>query len=141
MLFLSLAVVVTGADLLVNAGVNLAKIFGISPWIIGITVFAIGTSLPELASSLTASFKKIPSISVSNIVGSNIINIFLGLGVVAIIRPIIIKPSSILTFEFPVLMLFSLFLFWFVWRGKITRIMGYFLLLGYIAFIGRLIIR
>ena len=71
----SLGLVVFGANLMVKSGVALAGVFGISPWIIGITVFAIGTSLPELAASLTAGFRKVPSISVGNIVGSNIFNI------------------------------------------------------------------
>lgn len=131
----SLTLVILGANLMVKSGVVLAKIFGISSWVIGITVFAIGTSLPELAASLAASFKKIPSISVGNIVGSNIFNILFVLGVVSLIRPINIEPS-VLGFEFPVLFLFSILFFMAIKTGyKITRGEGLVMLVGYIGFV------
>ncbi len=132
---LSLCLIVLGANLMVKSGVSLAKIFGISPWVISITVFAIGTSLPELAASLTASFRKIPSISVGNIIGSNIFNILFILGIVPLIRPINIAPS-VLRFEFPVLFLFSASLFAVMRTNyKITRKEGLVLFLGYLFFI------
>jgi cation:H+ antiporter len=131
----SLAVIVWGANLMVKAGVDLATIFGVNPWIIGITIFAIGSSLPELAASLTASLKKVPSISVGNIVGSNIFNILFVMGIVALIRPITLE-SSVLGFEFPVLIIFSFALFIVMRIGyKISRLRGLFLFLGYITFI------
>jgi len=138
---LSLAGVVYGADLMIRGGVDLAKIFGLSPWIIGITVFAIGTSLPELVTSLTASIKKVPSISVGNIIGSNICNIFLVLGLVAIIKPINIEPS-ILSFEMPALVVFTLLFFTLMHTGyKISRNEGLIMFLGYIVFLVTLIIK
>jgi cation:H+ antiporter len=131
----SIAGVVWGADLMVKSGVALAKIFGISSWIIGVTVFAVGTSLPELAASLTAYFKKLPSISIGNIVGSNIFNVFFVLGIVALIRPIEIHPS-ILSFELPVMILFSFILLIFMRTGyRINRWEGVGLFLAYAAFI------
>ncbi|MCK4859248.1 MAG: calcium/sodium antiporter [Candidatus Omnitrophica bacterium] len=137
----SLGLVVFGASLMVKSGVVLAKIFGISPWIISITVFAVGTSLPELAASLTASFKKIPSISVGNIVGSNIFNILFVLGIASVIRPIDVQPS-VLRFEFPILLLFSASLFVVMKTGhKITRKEGLLMFLGYLAFIFLLVRR
>ena len=120
---------------MVRGGVGLAQIFGITPWVIGITIFAIGTSLPELVASLAASYKKVHSISVGNIVGSNIFNILLVVGVVALIRPISLEPS-ILKFELPVMIAFSLILFTVMKTGyKITRWEGLFMFLGYIGFI------
>jgi cation:H+ antiporter len=137
--FLSLVGIVIGADLMVRGGVKLAQIFGISPWLIGITVFAVGTSLPELVASLTASFKKVPSISVGNIVGSNIFNILFVLGVVALIRPIPIEPS-VLRFEFPVLLFFSIILFTVMkTEYKISRWEGLVMFLGYLVFLAVLI--
>jgi len=132
---ISLLGVILGADFMVKGGSSLARIFGISPWIIGITIFAIGTSLPELVASLTASFKQVHSISVGNIVGSNIFNILLVLGIVSLIRPINLDPS-ILTFEMPALILFSVALF-VVMRTKyrITRGEGLALFLGYLVFL------
>ena len=137
----SLVGIVIGADIMVRTGSRLAEIFSVPAWIIGITVFAIGTSLPELVTSLTATFKKVSSISVGNIVGSNIFNIFFVLGVVAIIRPINIDPS-LLRFELPVLLVFSIVFFTVMrLRYTISRLEGLLLFLGYIAFIVFLLIK
>ena len=131
----SLAGVALGADFMVRGGSNLAKIFKVSPWIIGITVFAIGTSLPELVTSITASIKKVPSISVGNIVGSNIFNILFVLGIVSLIRPIDLTFSS-LNFEFPVLIIFSFLLFTVMkTRDTIARWEGVIMFLMYIGFL------
>jgi len=136
---ISLVGVFTGAYLMVEGGVRLAKIFGISPWIIGVTVFALGTSSPELATSLVAAFKKVPCISVGNIVGSNIFNILFVLGIVSLIRPITIE-ASVLSFELPAVFIFSLFLVIVMKAGyKITRTEGLVMFLGYIGFIVLLI--
>ena len=133
--------VVYAADVMVKSGARLAEIFGIKPWIIGITVFAIGSSLPELAASLTASLKKVPSISVGNIIGSNIFNVLLVLGIVALIRPITLD-AAILSFEFPALIIFSFGLFTVMRTGyKISRKEGILLFLGYIVFLVILIIK
>jgi len=138
---ISLVGIVVGANLMVKGGVGLAKIFGISPWIIGITIFAVGTSLPELVASLTASLKKVPSISVGNIVGSNIFNILFVLGLVALIRPINIEPS-VLRFEYPALLVFSLILFTVMkTKYRISRWEGLFMFLGYLVFIAIVIIK
>jgi len=79
---------VYGGHLVVNNAVELAQLFGISEKIIGLTVVAAGTSLPELATSLVAALKKNADIAVGNIIGSNIFNIFLILGVSAVLKPI-----------------------------------------------------
>jgi cation:H+ antiporter len=132
---LSLGGIIGGADLMVRGGSTLAGLLGVSPWIIGITVFAIGTSLPELVASLTASFKKIPSISVGNIVGSNIFNIFFVLGLVALIRPIPVKPSY-LRFEYVIMSIFSMLLLLVMkTQYKITRREGLLMFLGYSVFL------
>ncbi len=135
---LSLLGIIGGANLMVNSGVNLAKMWGVSTWVIGITIFAIGTSLPELAASVTASLKKVPSISIGNIVGSNIFNILFVLGVVSLIRPIEIQ-KKFLTFEYVALVIFSAFLLIAMKTGyKISRKEAIFMFVGYIIFIGLL---
>ena len=132
---ISLGGVVLGANLMVKGGVYLARVFGVSSWVIAITVFAVGTSLPELAASLTASFKKVSSISIGNIIGSNIINILFVLGVVGLIRPVNLKPAA-LRFEFPALLIFSFLLFTVAkTKYKITRWEGLLMLSSYIVFI------
>jgi len=132
---LSISGVIIGAKFMVDSGVRLANIFGVRPWLIAITVFALGTSLPELVASLTAALKKLPSISIGNIVGSNIFNILFVLGIVAMIRPINVDPAM-LKLEFLLLLLFSFGLFTVMRTGyRISRWEGLLLFLGYIGFI------
>ncbi len=77
-----------GADFLIDGASNIAKSFGVSERIIGVTIVAFGTSLPELAASMVAAFKKETDIAIGNIVGSNIFNILSVIGMTALIKPI-----------------------------------------------------
>lgn len=134
-LVLSLVGIVLGAHFMVEGGVYLAKFFGISPWIIGITLFALGTSLPEIAASVAAAIKKVPSISFGNIIGSNIFNILLVIGVVALIKPLALNPS-VVKFELPILLGFTFLLFTVTFTHyKIVRTEGLILTLCYLGFI------
>lgn len=131
----SLAVLVYGANLMVSSGAKIAAALGVRPWIIGITIIAVGTSLPELVATLSASLKKVPSISIGNVVGSNIFNILFVLGVVAFIQPLVLD-AGVLKFEMPMLLGFSFLLFTLMrLKYKIGRLDGLLLFLGYIAFI------
>ncbi len=87
-----LVVLVIGARLLVDSSIIIARQFGISEAVIGLTIVAVGTSLPELATSVIAAYRKHTEIAVGNIVGSNIFNIFGILGVTALIAPIPADP-------------------------------------------------
>ncbi len=87
-----LVVLVIGARLLVDSASDIARTFGISEAVIGLTIVAVGTSLPELATSVVAALRKQTEIAVGNIVGSNIFNIFAILGVTAVIKPIPVDP-------------------------------------------------
>lgn len=123
---------------LIKSGVNIARRFGISEFVIGLTMIAIGTSLPELAISLVASLRKKSSISIGNAVGSNIFNILLVLGIASMITPIVIE-KNLLIVEYPIMIGFSLLLLPFARsRFTLTRIEGLIFLLGYGAFIARL---
>jgi cation:H+ antiporter len=88
------ALVIAGASFFVNGASSLAKRFKVSELVIGLTVVAVGTSLPELATSVVAAFKRKPEIAVGNVVGSNIFNIFFILGASSIIRPIPFEAAS-----------------------------------------------
>jgi len=139
--FVSLLFLVVSANLMVNSGVNIAKIFGISPWLIAVTVFAVGTSLPELAASISAALKKVPSISIGNVIGSNIFNILLVLGLVSLVRPITVE-RSILRFELPLLIVFSIGVSLFMrTKNTLSRWEAGLLFLSYIVFIVLLIVR
>ncbi|MBA4323961.1 MAG: sodium:calcium antiporter, partial [Rhodobacter sp.] len=87
-----LIVLVLGARFLVNSAVEIATTYGISQAVIGLTIVAVGTSLPELATSVIAAYRKHTEIAVGNIVGSNIFNIFSILGITAMITPIPVDP-------------------------------------------------
>ncbi|AAL80474.1 putative cation antiporter [Pyrococcus furiosus DSM 3638] len=92
-LFLSAGLVIFGANLVVDSAVEIATSLGVPKVIIGVTLVSIGTSLPEFANSLTATLKKIPNISVGNIIGANILDILMVIGIASLIRPIVVDDS------------------------------------------------
>lgn len=83
-----LVALLVGGDLLVRGAVGVARRFGVSPMVIGLTLVGFGTSAPELVTSLSAALSGVPAIALGNVVGSNIANILLILGVAALIRPV-----------------------------------------------------
>lgn len=89
------ALLILGADFMVRGSVTVARRFGISPLVIGVTVVALGTSLPELMVCLRAAFEGAPGITVGNLVGSNIANTLLILGVAAVILPVRCGPQAL----------------------------------------------
>ena len=124
-----------GAELMVRSAVFMARYLGISDLIIGVTVVALGTSLPELAASAVSAWKGEADLSVGNIIGSNIFNIFFVLGFCSLVRPITIE-SGILRYELPLMLFFSLALWPLVQRRlRLGRTEGGLLLVGYLVFI------
>jgi len=123
-----------GAQLLVRSAVAIARAIGVSEGIIGLSLVAVGTSLPELATSAVAAVKREADISVGNIVGSNLFNILSVIGLVALVRPLPVEPSW-LTLQFPVMLLFSLALLPIMVGGRISRLEGGVLFAGYVAFL------
>ena len=87
-----------GAELLVDGGVAIARTFGVSEAVIGLTVIAFGTSLPELAASVVAAFRKHADVAVGNVVGSNIFNVVGIVGIVAVITPMEV-PSRVINLD------------------------------------------
>jgi cation:H+ antiporter len=83
-----LVALVVGGKVIVANAVSIAQAFGVSQAVIGVTVVALGTSLPELATSAIAAFKKNPDLAIGNVIGSNIFNVFFVLGISAVIRPL-----------------------------------------------------
>lgn len=131
---LSCAMLAYGADFMVDGATTLAQAIGISDKVIGLTIVALGTSLPELAASLAAAIKKEMDISIGNIIGSNIFNLLCVLGVSASIRPIGFDFSQYLT-DFIIMLLFSIALLLFIspWKsqGRLGRLAGIILFLSY----------
>lgn len=83
-----LALLVLGADLLVEGAIDIARDFGVSESTIGLTIVAVGSSLPELAASVVAAFRGRPSVAIGNVLGSNLFNLLGALGIVAVITPV-----------------------------------------------------
>lgn len=141
-LFLGLAgliILLAGAYLMVYSGVKIASLLGIKEWIIALTVFALGTSLPELATSVVSSYRNRSDIAIGNIVGSNIFNILLVLGIASMICSLSVEAGA-LKFELPIMLLFSIVLFPLMKTGfVISRLEGLALLGGYLVFLTYLI--
>jgi cation:H+ antiporter len=108
-LVVGLAVLIKGADVLIDGAVALARSFGVSPLIIGLTIISMGTSAPEVATSITAAVKNLGNTAIGNVYGSNIANLALVGGLCAIILPISIKPSVIRK-ELPAMLVVALLL-------------------------------
>lgn len=124
LIIIGLIAIAYGADCVVDSAIFIARAFHFSDLFIGISIVAIGTSLPELATSVVAAVKKQSDISVGNIVGSNLFNICLVMGMVGLINPIQIN-SNLNWFEFPAMVFITLLLYMFAFFSqKITRIYG-----------------
>lgn len=123
-----------GADLLVRGAAKLAGSWGLSPLLVGLTVVAFGTSAPELAISLQAAVNGQPDIALGNVVGSNIANILLILGIAALITPLMVS-RQIIRVDIPIMIAASFLLLGFAASGQITRLEGLLLLLGMVAYL------
>lgn len=124
-----------GARMMVYAAVNVANVLGIDPVVIGLTIVAIGTSLPELAASFVSAMKQEADISVGNVLGSNMLNVLFVVGLISIFRPLQVDAMS-LSVHFPVMIGFGLLLFPIAWtQFKITRLEGGFLLAGFTGYL------
>jgi len=128
-----------GGNWIVGAAVLIASRLGVSQSLIGLTIVAVGTSLPELATSAVAAYKKNAEIAVGNVIGSNIFNIFFVLGLSSIIKPLPFNPGS--NIDIGVVILASLILFIWMFTGKkhsLDRWEGIIFLIlygGYITFL------
>lgn len=125
-----------GAQLLVGSAIEIARVFGVSDVIIGLTMVAFGTSVPELAASIAAARRGEGQLVIGNIVGSNVFNITLILGVSGLIRPLPVD-RAVLAFDAPLMIALSMLLLPLVYTSRtVHRIEGGFLLLVYFAFLG-----
>ncbi|MBN1348052.1 calcium/sodium antiporter [candidate division KSB1 bacterium] len=137
-ILLGFSILILGAHFLIKGSVKFAQLVGMSEAVIGLTIIAVGTSLPELATSLVASIHKKPDIAVGNIIGSNIFNILGILGVATLISPI--NGKGIKSFDIYVMLAVSIILFPFMWSHfEIKRWEGFVLVaiyIGYMFYLG-----
>ncbi|ROQ93584.1 calcium/sodium antiporter [Desulfosoma caldarium] len=132
-----------GSRFLVWGGVALARGFGVSELVIGLTLVAFGTSLPELATSVVGTIKKQDDIAVGNVVGSNLFNTLGILGIPAMVRPLTVSSEAFHR-DFPVMLLATLALWpvcrsWSGRQGRVNRLEGGALALGYFVYVGFLL--
>jgi cation:H+ antiporter len=132
-----LLVLLVGSNILVGGATALARDLGVSDLVVGLTIVAIGTSLPELAVSLVSALKGEHGLALGNILGSNIFNMLAVIGVAGAIQPGEFNPK-VVTFHFPVMVGLTLVLFVMAYNysgeGRIKRVEGFALLLTYLAY-------
>jgi len=133
-----LAALIVGAEALVRAGTGLASWLGIRPMMIGLTVVSLGTSVPELAVGIDAAVSGSPGLAVGNIVGTNLVNILLILGLSAVLVPVALDRAT-LRFDLPAMTAAALLLYLLSLDGALTRPDGVVLLLGGVAYTAGLV--
>ena len=121
LLVMGIVVVLKGADWLTDGAVNIASRFGVSQMVIGLTIVAMGTSMPELCVSMVSALKGTPDLAVGNVVGSNTLNTLLIVGCSALVAPIMVKRSSVRR-DIPFAVLASLLMLIFCLDGGIGRL-------------------
>ncbi len=138
-LVVGIATLLIGAELMVDGAIDIAKALGVSEIVIGVTLVALATSLPELAVSAVAAFRGEYGLAIGNIVGSNIFNLLAVIGVAATIHPAVLPPS-VLSLHIFVMVAFTLVLFAMTYeyegRGQITRVEGFALIAAYLSYQG-----
>ena len=145
LIFIGMAGVAFGAEILIDSAIDIMKVFGVNEKFIGLTVVAFGTSLPELATSGMAAYRKEMDISIGNLVGSNVFNILSVLGAAALVKPIVIPGGLVgsgLVIDYLV-MIFVGFLPWLMMRKTLTltRRDGIILLFCYTDYLVYLILK
>ncbi len=140
LIVVGLVALVIGGELLVRGASSLAALVGISPLVIGLTVVAFGTSAPELAVSLKAGFGGDPEIALGNVIGSNIFNVLLILGLSAVVSPLIVS-SQLIRFEVPFMVAMSVLVWLLGINGILGRTEGVILFLILIAYVGWAVIQ
>ncbi|NKF08591.1 calcium/sodium antiporter [Clostridium gasigenes] len=143
-ILIGVAGVVSGGEMVVNAATNIATTFGMSQKLIGLTIIAVGTSLPELVTSIIAAIKGKNDIALGNVFGSNIFNMLLILGTAASINPIPVLPQLGIDLIFLIVVTLILGGFMFVGKkgkSKLSRKEGLILVLMYVVYIVYIVIR
>jgi cation:H+ antiporter len=138
-LLVSLAFLVISADKFVFGASSLARNFGISPMIIGLTIVAMGTSAPEMMVAAMAALHGNPNTAIGNAIGSNITNITLILGITALLKPLAVS-SSMIKKEIPLILVLSVLTYWMFIDHQFTRTEGIILMLGFVIFIVTLLV-
>lgn len=133
-----LVLLLTGAEALVKGAAKIAESLGLPRLVIGLTVVALGTSAPEVAVSVLAAVKGQPDVAVGNVVGSNIFNILVILGVTALVAPLLVS-KQLVSIDVPIMIGVSALLFGLAMDGLVSRLDGLILLTLGIAYVAALL--
>ena len=137
-LVVGLTALLFGAELLVDGAIEIARFIGVSEVVIGVTLVALATSLPELAVSLVSAIRGEYGLAIGNIVGSNIFNLLAVIGVAAVIQPAVLPPT-VLSLHIFVMVAFTLVLFAMTYeydgRGVISRFEGFALVAAFLSYV------
>ncbi|MEB3120767.1 MAG: calcium/sodium antiporter [Snowella sp.] len=139
-LIAGLVLLVAGAEVLVKGASRIAFMFGLSPLVIGLTIVAYGTSSPELMVSIQSSLAGQPDIALGNVVGSNIFNVLLILGISALITPLVVA-QQLIRLDVPILIGISCLTLMFGMDGKISRVDGAIFVIGILLYTTFLLIQ
>ena len=132
--------IIIGGDVVVDSASNIATTLGMSQTLVGLTIVSIGTSLPELVTSVVAAHKKEVDMALGNAIGSNIFNILMVLGIAGAISPIAFLMENVI--DIAVLLGFSLIVWLFAWtKKKLNRTEGVIMLLLYAAYVMYICVR
>lgn len=134
MIIIGLVLLVAGSKVSVENAVKIAELLKMPQWIIGVTIVAAGTSLPELVTSAIAAIRHKPEIAVGNVIGSNIFNIYMVLGVSSIVNKLPISKTAA-TFDIPMNLFLSLGLMFMIYDKKIPREAGFILVAVYMLLV------
>lgn len=135
LMVVGLAGLVGGAHLMVTAAVEVAKAYGVSEWLIGVTIVAVGTSLPEIAASVSAAYRGESDLVLGNVAGSNLFNILLILGMTVTVTPMRLSDRAVMN-ELPAMAVFTLLLLVTIANGlRVHRWEGFILLAAYAGFV------
>lgn len=140
MLLVGLVLLIVGADLLVKGAARLASSFGVPALVVGLTVVAFGTSAPELAVSVKAAYSGQAELAIANVVGSNVFNILMILGLAALVSPLIVSQQLIRQ-DVPIMILISFITVALVWDGSLARWEAAILFVGLLSYVGFLFVQ
>jgi len=132
---ISLVILVKGADWLLDSAEKIGTHFGLSPFVIGVLITGIGTSLPELASGIAAVFEGATEIVVANAVGSNMANILFVIGIAAVVGGRLVITKNLIDLELPLLAISTVLFLGVVYDGVVTQLEAFFLVLTYVIYL------
>jgi len=134
MAFLGLAIIVAGAELVVESAAYFAVLFGISEYVIGLTIVAVGTTVPDKVITIAGALKGKSGVVMANMIGSNIFNLLFVLGLASMVHPLVVDKAT-LWFDVPVMLAITWIIVAFLFRKQIGRATGVALLLAYAGYL------